>query len=165
MDNRFGFKDFMLLGMMFLLLLLFGLARWQDGRQWEKLADVNTKLEQQNTQLERIGDLLERGVRVSGDGTTLGGGGEALTDANDPFYRVRDLPGREDYATGDFYIDCFGATVKNLTPLVAGDVYADRIDDHVLETLARRDTEVITPYYSLRFTPPGPGTYTADLLQ
>jgi len=141
MDNRFGLKDFLLLGMMFLLLLLFGLARWQDGRQWAKLGDVNTKLEQQNTQLERIGDLLERGVRVSGDGTTLGGGdgGGALTDSNDPFYRVRDLPTREDYATGDFYIDCFGATVKNLTPLVAGDVYADRIDDHVLETLVRRD--------------------------
>lgn len=140
MDNRFGFKDFMLLGMMLVLLIVLVISMFMYNRQWEKMAQTQETLVLQNEQLNRIGDLLERGVRVSGEGGTgTGNGGEVATDDNDPFYRVRDLPTREDYATGDFYIDAFGATVKNLTPLVAGDVYADRIDDHVLETLARRD--------------------------
>lgn len=137
MDNRFSMKDFLLLGMMVLLAIMFVTAMFQDGRQWKKLAAVNTSLEDQRAQLERIGDLLEQGVRVSGG--TVGDGGSQAAEADGPFYRVRDLPNRDDYARGDFYIDAFGATVKNLTPLVAGDIYADRIDDHVLETLSRRD--------------------------
>lgn len=230
MDNRFGVKDFILLGMMGVLLIVMLLGIVQYDRQWEQLKAVKdasvtqegsiSQIQRQSVETQKaVGDLPSRLTVLSelqrevvslqaqiaelsanqsqslgglaanlealnnaiiegqGDATALREQLAALQEASrqqqeavaqqlaefqnrvesinnriaqeqaqlaaenttSPFYRIQDLPDRSDYATGDFYIDCFGATVKNLTPLVAGDVYADRIDDHVLETLCRRD--------------------------
>ena len=66
-------------------------------------------------------------------------------DNTETFGRVLGLPGQPDYARGDFFIDAFSATVKSLTPYIAGDVYSDRIDDYVLETLLTTDPITLEP--------------------
>lgn len=64
-------------------------------------------------------------------------------DYSQTFFRVAGLEERADFAQGDFFIDAFGATVKTLTPLVSGDIYADRIQGYVLETLLRLDPQTL----------------------
>jgi len=88
------------------------------------------------------------GAQISGD---LGGGLDeggpvdfgADKSEDETFYRVAGLRDRPDFAEGDFYIDAFGATVAKLTPLVSGDIYADRIQGYVLDTLLRRDPDTL----------------------
>ena len=46
-------------------------------------------------------------------------------------------------AEGDYYIDAFGTTVKNLTPYVAGDIYASRIGEYVMESLVTVDLNTL----------------------
>jgi peptide/nickel transport system substrate-binding protein len=97
-------------------------------------------------------DVLKQSAAEGGGGPKLAGDAGSGLDKNptdidfgtDPeddktFYRVEGLESRPDYAEGDFFIDAFGATVKSLTPYVAGDLYQDRIAGYVLDTLLRRD--------------------------
>lgn len=85
---------------------------------------------------------------VDGQGPDLGDGGPITFTAKDftddpSFERVGALPKLPDYARGDFFIDSFAATVKSLTPLVAGDIYQDRISRYVLDTLLQRDPDTL----------------------
>lgn len=138
MDNRFNIKDIVLIVLIITLGVMMCLSMMQKDRQWDEVQKTLALLEKQNDILEQIkrGDIQlnsANGPKVSK---------QAIFD--DPaFYRVADLPDREDYAEGDFFIDAFAATVKSLTPLVAGDIYQDRISRYVLDTLLRRDLDTL----------------------
>jgi len=97
-----------------------------------------------------VGELVEvlRDNAGDGGGPKLGEGDADIgpitfTDKsfeNDPtFERVAEIRKRDDYAEGDYFIDAFATTVKSLTPYIAGDIYASRIAEYVLESLLTID--------------------------
>lgn len=77
-------------------------------------------------------------------------GGVTFSDdkSNDKtFERVAFLSKEPDYAEGDFFIDAFSTTVKSLTSYIAGDIYASRISEYVLDSLLTIDP------YTLEYKP------------
>ncbi len=138
MDNRFNVKDIVLISLIVIVGVMLYLSMVQKDRQWDEVQRMLTLMEAQNETLEAI---KRGGIQVQGVA-----GPKVARDAifDDPaFYRVADLPGKADYATGDFFIDAFASTVKSLTPLIAGDVYQDRISRYVLDTLLSRDLDTL----------------------
>ncbi len=149
MESRFSLKDFVIVGMLGVTIVMLGLAMVQFDRQWERVQAIDTQLQDQDETLRGMEQRLTQGVVAVAPGSfdgTQGGAGvagsdAASTDPTDPFYRIRGLAGEPDFATGDWFIDAFGTTVKKLTPLVSGDIYAARIQDFVLESLLKMDLD------------------------
>lgn len=168
MDNRFNVKDIVLM----LLVVLVGgvvlLSMMQNQRHWKVLEQTNAELKQQRDSVDQYEgqlDTYQREQQALRDGiqalitqlkASAGGeGGPRLTgdveinlDADkfkddQTFSRVAGLKTRDDFAEGDYFIDVFGTTVKNLTPYVAGDIYASRISEYVLESLLTIDPETL----------------------
>lgn len=138
MDNRFNVKDIVLIVLVLGLGVLLLLSMMQKDRQWDEVQKTLALLESQNEILEEI---RRGGIAIGGSAGPRTPRSELFDDPT--FYRVADLPDKEDYAEGDFFIDAFAATVKSLTPLVAGDIYQDRISRYVLDTLLRRDLDTL----------------------
>ena len=169
MENRFGLKDFLLFGLITVLIVLVVAAMWQYDRQWNDIA----LLKRQNADLAgdtgRITADLGRIRRQLADGVTFApgagnaagaasttkpaGGGEVppvegmVGNPNDPFRLVKAAERQPDYSTGDWYITNFGTKVGKLTPLVSTDVYQTYCDYLVNDRLAVRDP------YTLDYVP------------
>lgn len=137
MDNRFNVKDIVVIVLVITVGIILIVSMYQEDRKWSQVREVLALLEEQNEALEKI---VRGGVRVGA------GAGPATPEEvlNDPTFARETVPHRQaDYAEGDFFIDAFGATVKTLTPLVSGDIYADRIQGYVLDTLLRMNPETL----------------------
>lgn len=74
------------------------------------------------------------------------------TGADDPFVRIKAATTQPDYAEGDWYVDS-GPNSDKITPLVSGDSFAADVQDHVLESLVKRDP--ITLEYGPMLALPG----------
>lgn len=153
MQNKFGFKDFVLMMLVVLVGLLVILAMRQDDRlheQLKKTADKTSSIEQQIARLER--DLSEGVVRTTSSSQN-GGTNASLRDeswaregdaqvawfempgfASDP----RDMP---DYRLGGEFKETFEAQPAKLTPVLGEDVYGRRIQDQVCEALGTLNPE------------------------
>ena len=90
------------------------------------------------------------GPKLVGEaGEDLGNGSSSINFgtkdfSNDPtFERVADLRSSDDFAEGDYFIDAFTATVKSLTPYIAGDLYSTRIGLNVMESLLTIDPDTL----------------------
>lgn len=128
MDNRFNAKDivFIMLILMMGMLVIFNMV--QQDRQWDAIQQVLTELKENG------------GPSVAYQAPQT----DQYAELNaETFHRVQGLRDQADFAEGDFFIDAFGATVARLTPYISGDVYADRIDDTVLESLLELDPETL----------------------
>lgn len=127
-------------------------------RQQEALrAGVEQSSENVNKMTQSVGELIEvlktRPAAGPGDGNnqladldikipeaTAPVRFDAARFKDDPtFERVADLRNSPDFAEGDYFIDAFATTVKSLTPYIAGDIYASRIAEYVLDTLITVD--------------------------
>ena len=127
MDNRFNLKDIVFVLLFLLMAGLVGMQMWQQGRQWDVMQQI-------------LAELKENGVPT----TAAVRPDSEQAPAGDPtFYRMAGVDEREDFSQGDYFIDAFGTTVKNLTPYVAGDIYASRIGAHVMETLVTVDLNTL----------------------
>jgi len=148
MDSRFNVKDIVMITLMVLLGIMIYLGMVQKDRQWDKVQEALALLKQQNDTLEQI---RRGGVRVGTAQDQRPQGDVANAPA---FERVANLPSLPDYAEGDFFIDAFSATVKTLTPLISGDIYADRIQEYVQDALLRLDPETLAykPYIATDWT-------------
>ncbi|MEM8737094.1 MAG: ABC transporter substrate-binding protein [Planctomycetota bacterium] len=144
MENRFGFKDFVLASLLVVLIVSTWLAMKMFDRQWDKVAAIETQIgqlitEQAQTRKEvfALTDQIERG------GVTSAGTRPADDGGYDPFDRLdaaRAMPG---FAEGGDVIDAFGTNVARITPLVSTDFYASRIGGFVFEGLVGRDPETL----------------------
>ena len=167
MENRFGLKDFLLFGLVTVLIVLVVAAMWQYDRQWNDIA----LLKKQNADLAgdtgriaadlgRIRRQLDDGLTVApgvagaGNATKPAGGGGAVPpvegmvgNPNDAFRLVKAAERQPDYSTGDWYITNFGAKIGKLTPLVSSDVYQTYCDYLVMGRMAVRDP------YTLDYVP------------
>jgi peptide/nickel transport system substrate-binding protein len=155
MDNRFGFRDFILV----VLLIAIGVLIWLSMVQTDRLhQDVRAMREAIETQTNNLSDLQrtlqDRAVRApaAGDGNanaTRGGAsptfpdpdevqGEVTTfpDARPRVQKARQQPG---FSQGGRMIDAFSSNVETLTPLIPGSANAGRVREYVLETLGELD--------------------------
>lgn len=138
MENRFGFRDFLLCALLTALLVSVWLAMKQYDRQWDELHGIRQTLNEQNVELKRLNQRLASGVQLAGNGQN------PADAAGDPSFTRREaahaMPG---YAEGDWLVDAFGADVGKLTPLVASDAYQSTLEGYVLDSLAERDPETL----------------------
>lgn len=164
MDNRFNFKDFVMIVLVLGIGLLVFASMVQKGRQWDVLQQTLAEMKNQResvdlykrelAQMKRDQEALRGGVerlietlqqssaegqgpRLAEDASVDLGGRDYSNDKT--FLRVADLRDRPDFAEGDYFIDAFATTVKSLTPYIAGDIYASRIADYVLDSLLTID--------------------------
>jgi peptide/nickel transport system substrate-binding protein len=143
MDNRFGFKDLVLVVLLLAILVSLWLAMKQMDRQWQVTQRIDDGLAAQADTLRQLNATLQRGITVSGNpggsesAATTSGGGQL------PQYRwmvAKELPG---YAPGDWFVDAFNLSVGKLTPLISTDAYQATIETYVLESLLTRDPETL----------------------
>lgn len=152
MQNKFGFKDFVLMLLVGLVGVLVVLAMVQDDRlhkQTSRVANKVSSIEQQIARLER--DLSEGVVFAPGTGSapinaSLRDESWARQDgtpvvwfgmpkfASDP----RDMT---DYQLGGEFKEIFEAQPAKLTPVLGEDTYGRRVQDQVCEALATLNPE------------------------
>ncbi|MEO0477385.1 MAG: hypothetical protein AAF085_15670, partial [Planctomycetota bacterium] len=179
MDNRFNFKDIVLIVLILTVGVMVFISMWmQDRRQWEVTKETLETINEHATTINAYGRELEEykrqqealraGVEKSSENVnemalSVGelievlksrpaagpsdnnpdladinipdGTGPVTFDStkfkDDPtFERVADLRDNQDFSEGDYFIDAFSTTVKNLTPYISGDLYASRIQGY-----------------------------------
>lgn len=137
MENRFGFKDLVVILLLLAIAVMLGLKMVQDDRQWERLSALHTKLDQQTTDLVSLRRVItDGGLRVRSGGDGVPPQGEPQEDI---FRRVRNVKEREDYATGDWIVESFASAPPKLNYFTSHDVYSRVIQSKVLEPLAMWD--------------------------
>ena len=162
MENRFGFKDAVLVLLAVAILVSVWLGITQFNRQWDTVKRLDARLEQQSESLARLENRLRRGVAVPNDA----GEDETTPAAESYFYRLMEPRGRPDFALGDWYVDAFASSVGKLTPIVSSDVYQTTIESFVLEPLIKRDPETLEfrPWIAKEWSISEDGlTYSFDL--
>ena len=141
MDNRFGFKDLLILVLLAAILGSIWLAMTQYDRQWEVMRRIDQSLAQQNETLRELKAALGRGARVTDGGGAAGDDSRPEASDGQPRWQAaRALP---DYAEGDWFVDSFSQSVGKLTPIIPTDAYQSQVAGYVLESLLTRDPETL----------------------
>ena len=147
MENRFGLKDFFLFSFLILLGIIILLSMKQYDRQWEMTQDISRKVDDLNRDIRTIQDGMSKGVNTfsSGNNSATQTSGTsanttvAIGSKEDPFQRLHEAQKMPGYARGDWLVYGFGNNVAKLTPLLSSDLYAERVQEHVQESLVTRD--------------------------
>ena len=140
MKKKFGVRELVLFGGLVVVFLSVWLLMFQVDRQWEFIAKVEKRLEEQGKDLAelrrqlRSGKNLSQGARrsVRPDGDSWSG-----------FSRLAEITSRDTYAQGDWIVDAFSVSPPTMTPYVSSDAYASVVQELVLDTLATRDPETL----------------------
>ena len=156
MNNRFGFRDVVLCGLLVAILVTMWLAMKQFDRQWELVRRVSEQLNQQTQEQARIKrELGELRLAVDGLATrpvTVVPGADAGQSPvaevvpvtyPDLFKGMKAARELRDFAEGDWFVNSFSAKVARLTPLISTDAYASDVQERVLERLATRDPDTL----------------------
>jgi peptide/nickel transport system substrate-binding protein len=137
MENRFGIKDFFIVCLLILVIIMVWLSMVQFDRQYQLVRTIQEQGRDQIRELQGIREALEHGIAVN---ATTNPSGASLADAFPGIYQLRQ-DGK--YDRGDWLVQNFGAPVGKITPLIAGDLYAYVLQDRVLETLAYQDANTL----------------------
>ena len=152
MENRFGVKDFVLLLLLVILIGVVVLAMFQYDRQWTDVQKIRDQLAEQARDLRDLQRTLARGVTLGGTGGSgaVSTGTRPIASTNpadygkdDPFARIKAARANPSYAEGDWLVDVAMGQIAKLTPFIASDLYATRVQDIVLETLLARDPKTL----------------------
>ncbi|TVQ55123.1 MAG: ABC transporter substrate-binding protein [Phycisphaerales bacterium] len=153
MQNRFGLKDFVLLVLLIIVLVVMGLSMAQEDRRWSEVRTVQDQIDRLEQQVMMMSQRLEDGI-VAAPASGQTGAGSAQRDDSwaragveiewqQPFTLVNDPRGEEDYAMGGTYTEIFGAQPPTITPLIYRDVYGIFVIDQVVESLGRYNPETL----------------------
>ena len=155
MENRVGFKDVFLFGLLILLIALVCLAMAQFDRQWETVQDIKKTLDQQQADLFQLRQAVRSGTPAP-ERNNLASAESCAPSAGttDPFADLRKVYAAPDFACGDWYVGGMPTVVKKLTPLVATDWYSAIVANYVQETMAVRDPETLEwkPWIATKWT-------------
>lgn len=160
MENRFGFKDFFLTGLMISLIVLIVLAMVQFDRQWEQVHAIREEQKSQGETLVELRRQLQalsaRPLAAAADpaqpaGASGKAGGilaEAPASGFDPFHALRGIYKQPDFAFGGQYTGGLPVQLKKLTPIVPSDGYQRLVEGMVLEPLLQRNADTLAwePY-------------------
>lgn len=166
MENRFGFKDFLLCGLLLLVIVMLALAMLQFDRQWEAVQQIKKGVDQQQADLYQLQKMIKGGAAAQAAPAAAQAAAADATD--DPFADLRKVYAAPDFAYGDNYTGAVPTVVKKLTPLVSHDLYSQIIASYVQESLINRDPETLEwkPYIARKWTISPDGlTLSFDLRQ
>lgn len=145
MENRFGFKDFVLSALMAGVLVVVVLAMFQYDRQWDTIKEVERQNRILANDLNQLGQKIDS-IAVSGT-RVAGGGADANTlpavEADEAFELLLEAQENPDFARGGWYLDNFGIKIGRLTPLVSSDVYQTWIEYLVQEGMVQRNPDTL----------------------
>src|SRR2546421_3018941 len=142
MNNRFTFKDFILLLLLVGLIIVVLLSMKQRDREYEVLLRIHDKLDEQTTDISQLRRAIQSGVRVA-EGPTTQTVAEGWTPAGDVFKYVKQAQQNPNYSTGDWYVDAFPVKVPILTPYIVQDLYGMYVDARVCEWLVTYDAATL----------------------
>lgn len=162
MENRFGFKDLILLVAVVGVVVIVLLQMQQTDRQWDQLQKLNQQSEDQARLLSSISRSMND-ISAALSGQANAPSNPATTQATpstnstiagadthphpisrvfphgDPFANLKEAQKNSDFARGDWLIDNTGAKLKTVCYPVASDLYAAWVQARVLEGLIYRD--------------------------
>jgi peptide/nickel transport system substrate-binding protein len=139
MENRFGVKDFFILGLLLIIVVMIGLCMIQYDRQWTEIGKLNTNVSQLATDLATIRSQINQGVAVQAPATSTA----STEPAVDPFASLHEAEKKPDFARGDWLVENFGTNIGKLTPLISTDVYATWVQAKTMESMVFRDPETL----------------------
>ena len=133
MENRFAFKDLVLVLLLAAILAVQVLKMVQDDRQWDQFGQIRQEITNQTKDLTALRNMLSQGVAVRGsdDRPTPTGG--------DIFRRLKEARKAPNYAQGDWFIDNFDTIPPKLNEFTSQDIYSRVIHSRVHESLADYD--------------------------
>lgn len=143
MKKGFNTRDFILYGLLSMLILLLIMAMYMVDRQWERMTQMQQVMEEQAGDIRSLRGLLRsldqrvRSGGLPGDGKTAT---EQVPAAFRRAQRATELPG---YQEGDWLVQAFANNLKTITPLISKDAYASDVQEYVMETLLSRDPDTL----------------------
>ncbi|MFZ9879957.1 MAG: ABC transporter substrate-binding protein [Phycisphaerales bacterium] len=173
MNNRFGFKDFVQIVLLFAVVLLAFLQMVQQDRDRvlmkgieDRLAEVSKQLASRGAddtlakQLKAIEERLANGVVAVAPGGSGGGGsggspsGSAGRDASwaregiaidwqEPWEFATDPRAQPGFVEGGEFTEIFEGQPAKVTPYLSTDVYGRRVIDRVCESLGAYDPKTL----------------------
>jgi peptide/nickel transport system substrate-binding protein len=147
MEKRFGVKDFLLLIMIGILIVVVLLAMKQYDRQWTELREIKKQGLEQTRELVAIRRAIQSGGGIAMRPSSGTQPTTAPAAGRDPFPYIREAQQNPDFALGDWLVDNFPAKIRKLTPLLAGDLYQRVVEGRVIEQLLYIDP------FTLEFIP------------
>ncbi|MEJ2059575.1 MAG: peptide-binding protein [Gammaproteobacteria bacterium] len=140
MGPRFTLKDLLLFSLLAVVIVLVVLAMYQVDRQWQKLADIQSTLQEQAADLRRLRQSVHEMPRTPADRQGAADATGAVPPAFQRAYQATRQPG---YAQGGWIVQAFAMGLKTLTPFVSTDAYASEIQNYILESLLTRDPDTL----------------------
>ncbi|MEM0914223.1 MAG: ABC transporter substrate-binding protein [Planctomycetota bacterium] len=149
MENRFGFRDVIVVVLLLAVLVMIGLAMVQFDRQYTVIRRIASTLEEQTASqarleqaLTRLNNRLERGEVAIGVATPQGTPAAPPADAQaDAFPRLAAAVSQPEFTRGDWLVDAFASNPSKLTPLVSKDLYGRRIQNYIFDNLIVQDPD------------------------
>jgi peptide/nickel transport system substrate-binding protein len=166
MPSKFGFKDFILMVLVLITMILVILAMMQDDRTFQNLKDTEAKLSDIESNLARMqrqldtNDLgskldqitrqLESGVVVSGSADGSGRSnlpawardGVEITTTG-PWEFTTDPYDQDNFRDGGEFTEYFEGQPPKISTFLYADVYGRRVNDLVMESLGWYDPETL----------------------
>ena len=147
MNNRFGFKDFLLLALLGTVLVLVSLSMLQRDREWVLQRDI----------LEKLGAIEKRlasGVVAAGPSRGGASAGVASRDESwarpgvkidwqEPWGYATDPKSQQGFSEGGEFTEIFEGQPPKVTPNISSDVYGRRVIDRVCDSLAAYDPKTL----------------------
>jgi peptide/nickel transport system substrate-binding protein len=146
MENRFTVKDFFLFLMMLMLLVTLLVAMYMIDRQWQKMSEMETALQEQAKDFRQLRQTYGKLAHNLNAGVVAANANEpsaSMKGIPAAFKRAKAVTELPDYAEGDWLVQAFGNSLKTITPLVSSDVYASNVQSFVQESLLTRDPETL----------------------
>ncbi len=151
MQNKFGFKDFVLTVLIVVVGVLTFMNMRQGDRQWRQNQDVLSKVGTVEQQLAKLERNLQTGqISITPPGGAAHAGSQGVISNDESWARPGDVPVQwqpnfdfesppyemEGYRLGGEFTEVFEAQPAKLTPILAEDTYGRRVGDYVYESLA-----------------------------
>ena len=149
MQNKFGLKDFILMVLVSLALVVSFLAMIQDDRRWKQNEAISDKIDTIEQLVARLESKLDSGIIVAGSSTNGSTNGTNTVTRDESWTKQAGVPiswfdqiafakdprNEPDYRIGGTFKETFEAQPVKLTPVLAEDTYARRVNDQVVESL------------------------------
>ncbi|HRJ53175.1 MAG TPA: peptide-binding protein [Candidatus Thiothrix moscowensis] len=135
MQKRLTARDWVLYSLITVLILLLLLVMYQIDRQWLRLAEMQTAMQEQARDMRELRAAVTSGaIRTQTSSTEPGKPAVAAA-----FQRAQAMTEQEGYAQGDWSVNAFGGNLKTLTPLISMDADSSTVQSYVFESLITRN--------------------------
>jgi peptide/nickel transport system substrate-binding protein len=140
MENRFGLKDLLLIGLIVVLIVVQFLQMKQRDLQQKEVRAIATSIETQSAQIAALMRALNTMSFAPPSGPTTQSATTSTAGFGDPFAGIKEAEKMPGYARGDWYVDNLGTKVGRLTPMgSAADLYGAIVRAKIIESCAYRD--------------------------